>query len=299
MISKKMLNDKDLSPKSKGVLCYLLSLPDNWQAHPRQVADALGIGKEQIYTILKELIKTGYALKKEIRNEKGRFGHVIYEFFEEKLPEEERFKEKSTVSGNPDTDNPDAGKPDPGNRALINTYSIENTCITTNIPPLIPPEIPASPDAACAAEKEVGFASKKKKVRQPEEFSSTVKFLTAQMIVAAREAHPVYRQPEDMTKFLLAVERMVEKENQDPELVLKTFKWACNDTEQRGDFKGWQAVVCNNKHKRKPSNPADIFHHHFNTIYSQMVSRPPRKFAPSSDDQAAIEKMEEMKKWAL
>ena len=65
MISKKMLNDKDLSPKSKGVLCYLLSLPDNWQAHPRQVADALGIGKEQIYTILKELIKTGYALKKE------------------------------------------------------------------------------------------------------------------------------------------------------------------------------------------------------------------------------------------
>jgi len=133
MISKKMLRDKDLKPNAKGVLCYLLSLPDNFQVHPRQVAQSMGIGKDQIYTILKELLKLGYAFKRQIIDKNGCFRNVIYEFYEERLPEEERFKENITVSGNPDTVNPDTET-----QTLKNTYSKEER--KKEEPPLTPPK---------------------------------------------------------------------------------------------------------------------------------------------------------------
>lgn len=94
--------------------------------------------------------------------------------------------------------------------------------------------------------------------------------------------NPVYRPPENLEKFLQAVEVMIEKDEQKPEDILQAFEWACSDNEQRDSFKGWQSVVCTNKRKGKISNPAEIFRGHFSTIYSQMNSRQKRKFAPSS-----------------
>lgn len=86
MISKSMLKDKSISPQSKGVLCYLLSLPDDWKTNPRQVAEAMGVGEERIYTALRELIKENYCLYSRNRNESGQWGPSRYEFFEERLP---------------------------------------------------------------------------------------------------------------------------------------------------------------------------------------------------------------------
>jgi hypothetical protein len=108
MISKKMFRDKSLCPRTKGILGYLLCLPDDWETHPRQVAASLDVSKDQVYAALKEMIENGYATKKTIKGEKGRFSKVVYEFFEEKI---EGFKKIDTVSEKPDTEKPDTEKP--------------------------------------------------------------------------------------------------------------------------------------------------------------------------------------------
>lgn len=292
MISKKMLQDKELSPKAKGVLCYLFSLPDTWKTYPRQIADAMGVGKDQIYTVLNELLKTGYAFKTVVKLEKGRFGGVLYEFFEEKLPENERFKEKITVSGKSD-----AVKSDMESPTLVINNPSEELPYEINTPPY-PPQDSAVAEVASAPVGVVD-SQKKKRERAPSAFSCKVKEVADKMINILVTCNPVYRPPENLEKFLQAVEVMVEKDQQKPEDILKTFEWACSDNEQRDSFKGWQSVVCTNKRKGKISNPAEIFRGHFSTIYSQMNSRQKRKFAASSNDAKAVEEMDEWMKGGI
>lgn len=146
-----------------------------------------------------------------------------------------------------------------------------------------PPNPPISANAEVAsAPMGVLDSPKKKRERAPSAFSCKVKEVADKMINILVTCNPVYRPPENLEKFLQAVEVMIEKDEQKPEDILQAFEWACSDNEQRDSFKGWQSVVCTNKRKGKISNPAEIFRGHFSTIYSQMNSRQKRKFAPSS-----------------
>jgi len=120
-ISREMLHDKNISPKSKGVLCYLLSLPNDWIVHPRQVAESLGVGKDQIYWVIEELIREGYATRQTVKGEKGQFDWVKYEFYE--------FKILIAVSGKPTGHL--SGIPDTGNQPLLKNNSTEKD--TTNL----------------------------------------------------------------------------------------------------------------------------------------------------------------------
>lgn len=163
----------------------------------------------------------------------------------------------------------------------------------------IPHRESASPHASKdAGEIEEAFR-KTKKSKPSLSFSEPIKLLAEKMVDVLKRAHPVYRLPDNLDKFMQAVQLMLEKDKQNAEIILETFEWACNDIEQRGDFKGWQAIICTNKRKGKASSPAEIFRHHFSTIYSQMKSHPPRKFAPSSNDSKSLEKMKEWAKGAL
>jgi predicted transcriptional regulator len=107
MISKEMLRDPELSVRDKGILCYLLSFPDDWITNPSSVAKALGIARSTIYLALSKLIELGYATKEEIKDSKGRFSSVIYSFYEIKLENPQKIKEKITVSEKPYTEKPD------------------------------------------------------------------------------------------------------------------------------------------------------------------------------------------------
>lgn len=285
MISKKMLRDPSISPKAKGILCYLLSLPDTWQTHPRQVASALGVGKDQVYAALNELLKEGYAIKRESKGEKGRFGHVIYEFYEEKLDPELRYKEKSTVSGNPDTGNPDTENP-----------TIENTDFSKDTPLGITPPIPPQKEAASAESTIVDGGDdlipthKPTRTRAPSDFSPTVRDLATKMLNALVEFNPTYCPPKDLKPFLAQVAKLVDQGHK-PALILQVLEWALADNVQRGDFNGWSSVMYS-------KNPANTLREKFSKLYQQMNTKAPkkeRKFAPSSDDERSLEKF---KKWA-
>jgi hypothetical protein len=119
MISKKMFRDPNISLKAKGLLGYLLCLPDDWQVNPKQIASVLQIGHDQIYSALKELISHGYCRRLDEIDLSKRFSRRIYEFSEEKIYSQSG----NPDPGFPDTENPYRENPDPENGHITDTYN--------------------------------------------------------------------------------------------------------------------------------------------------------------------------------
>ncbi len=82
MISRQMAQDKSISPKAKGVLLYLLSLPPDWKIYHSQLQEALGIGEDYLNSAMEELIKTGYAerTRKRVNGIFQPYKYIIREF---------------------------------------------------------------------------------------------------------------------------------------------------------------------------------------------------------------------------
>ena len=59
-IDKNALQDERLSWKAKGLLAYLLSLPDDWQIYINELKNHAKDGRDSTRTAMNELIKFGY-----------------------------------------------------------------------------------------------------------------------------------------------------------------------------------------------------------------------------------------------
>lgn len=179
-----------------------------------------------------------------------------------------------------------------------NCYN-DTTTVATTIPSTPSLKVPEEPDAASAACAGGDDFPKPKPKREKSEFSIKVREVANQMLNILAQYSPVYRPPSDMTKFLSHVQEMIERDKQDPAVVLKAFEWALADNEKRGDFNGWQGIVATNNKGGKTTTPAEIFRKHFSKIHSQMGSREKRKFAPCSNNENAMAAMAEMNARAI
>ena len=73
VITHAVLTDTALSWDAKGLLCYLLSRPDDWQVRvDHLVKQGCGAGRGKIYRMLGELIACGYAERSPLRDASGR-----------------------------------------------------------------------------------------------------------------------------------------------------------------------------------------------------------------------------------
>lgn len=82
VIDKEGLNDAELSWKAKGLLAYLLSLPDGWNINITDLANRSKDGRHAVASGLKELEEAGYARQVQARQEGGEFsrgGWIVYE----------------------------------------------------------------------------------------------------------------------------------------------------------------------------------------------------------------------------
>ena len=83
VLNKNFLEDKRLSFKSKGILTYLLSKPDDWTVRVNELISASTDGESSVRSALKELETCGYYRKYRVRTEDGskiaRWESVIYE----------------------------------------------------------------------------------------------------------------------------------------------------------------------------------------------------------------------------
>ncbi|MBB5337602.1 helix-turn-helix domain-containing protein [Pectinatus brassicae] len=83
IMSNYHLRDKKLSLKAKGLMSYMLSLPDNWDYSVSGLSIVCNCGRDAIRTGLNELEKQGY-LKRVQQKENGKFDKTIYILHEEK-----------------------------------------------------------------------------------------------------------------------------------------------------------------------------------------------------------------------
>jgi len=77
VISNVFLRDERLSLKSKGLLAYVLSLPNDWVLYVSELANHHKDGISAIYSAFKELTELGYVRRKRERID-GKLGGIDY-----------------------------------------------------------------------------------------------------------------------------------------------------------------------------------------------------------------------------
>lgn len=82
IIDKRVLNDATLSWRAKGMLAYLLSLPDDWQIYQEELVTHSTDGITSLRSGLKELEDAGYLKRVQARDDKGRYVGWDYEVHE-------------------------------------------------------------------------------------------------------------------------------------------------------------------------------------------------------------------------
>jgi len=119
VMSNYHLRDRKLSYKAKGLLSFMLSLPDNWDYSLNGLCSISKEGRDGIRSILKELQDNHYIEIEKVRDDKGHFeyNYLIYE-----TP----YPVKLERNNNPDMENPYMDSPHTENHTQINT-NIQNT----------------------------------------------------------------------------------------------------------------------------------------------------------------------------
>ncbi|MBE7123656.1 DnaD domain-containing protein [Bacillus cereus] len=114
VINNTGLKDKRLSWKAKGILAYILTLPDDWVFYREELSQHAKDGINSLRAGMKELKEYGYIKRfpiKDAKNKIVRWETIIYEIPLDDFPPVE----------NPPVGKPDAGKPLVENRKLLNT----------------------------------------------------------------------------------------------------------------------------------------------------------------------------------
>lgn len=131
-MSNHHLRNKNLSLKAKGLLCLMLSLPDEWDYSTKGLAYICKEGVDSIANTVKELELNGYIVRKRIRNKRGyltTIEYTIYEYPQADLPIVEKPKPENPVLDNPVLDNTvqlntNISNKDKLNIDALNTYPI-------------------------------------------------------------------------------------------------------------------------------------------------------------------------------
>jgi hypothetical protein len=127
IINKTCLHDPLLSMKAKGVLCYMLSMPDDWVFHREELVNHFSDGITTLRSALKELEEHGY-LKIICHREKGK----VVQW--ETLVFESPALANSHVE--PEVENPLVVTPPVVNHTLLNTDTTNNERTNSSSPDL-------------------------------------------------------------------------------------------------------------------------------------------------------------------
>jgi hypothetical protein len=90
--------------RAKGLLVYLLSLPESWDLHKTEVQKHFTDGRDAVFRAFEELEKLGYIQGKKFRDEKGRIQYQYTVYEEPHKPQhypERNYRYGTTVSVKP------------------------------------------------------------------------------------------------------------------------------------------------------------------------------------------------------
>lgn len=116
IIHNEILRRSDISWKAKGIMCYVLSLPDDWVIYLEELIEHATDKKASFRSGWNELIEKGYVSRFPIRNEAGKIVEWRTEIREN----------VDTKASSPLTDFQEVGNQEVENRKLLSTYSFTN-----------------------------------------------------------------------------------------------------------------------------------------------------------------------------
>ena len=109
IIEKAFLLNEEISLKAKGLLALLLSYPDNWQFYKAEIVQHTTDKENSLNSGLKELIENGYIVRKQRKDENGKFEGYEYHVYEK-----------------PSTEKPSTEKPSTEKPILLNNKNTKN-----------------------------------------------------------------------------------------------------------------------------------------------------------------------------
>ena len=116
-MNRTALNDTRLSWKAKGIIAYMLSMPDDWTFYISELTKHSADGEKAFRSGLNELKKHGYVKRFPIYNDEKKISH--WETVISEVPD--------LLSQNLQVGNVQVGKVDVGNDVLLSTESLPST----------------------------------------------------------------------------------------------------------------------------------------------------------------------------
>jgi len=121
MIDNTFIRDTTLSWKAKGVMTYLLSLPDDWSVNFSEVLRHSTDGETALKSTIKELKEHGYLISKRLQSADGKFTGFTYEIVENPIANEHQVEK------------PLGGKPTEREIHLVENDQLLNTKYTKDL----------------------------------------------------------------------------------------------------------------------------------------------------------------------
>ena len=119
IIDKAFLLNEEISLKAKGLLALLLSYPDNWQFYKAEIVQHTTDKENSLNSGLKELIENGYIVRKQRKDENGKFEGYEYHVYEKPSTEKPSTEKPSTEK--PSTKKPSTNNTDKSHFMRRNT----------------------------------------------------------------------------------------------------------------------------------------------------------------------------------
>ena len=120
-IDNNIFKNKDMSYKTTGLLCTMLSLPDDWNFNISGLVSLKSDKDTVVRTALQELEELGYLTRTKVRSNSGTFIDWQYDIYELPLVEK------------PQVENPQVEKPHVENQTLLNTKELNTKELNTTI----------------------------------------------------------------------------------------------------------------------------------------------------------------------
>lgn len=110
VIDNAIFKDRNLSLKAKGLMCLMLSLPDDWNFSIKGLATLSKDGESAVRSTLNELKKEGYFFRKQIRKN-GKIARIDYvvseiknfDFLDVENPQQENLQQENQAQLNTNT----------------------------------------------------------------------------------------------------------------------------------------------------------------------------------------------------
>lgn len=178
VVDNTYIKDSSLSWKAKGLFTYILSLPEDWKIYMSELVNHSTGGKEELKSIIKELVQHGYIQRDKSKDEKGMFVGWSYKIIEQ--PESVFTRER---------ENRQSENPTSGNTPLLST----NPILSTNEQSTTPSK-PKRIKKEKEIEEKKPYGTFKNVFLSDTEYNSLKEAYTENVLLAGIEAVSVYVQ---------------------------------------------------------------------------------------------------------